>query len=161
MTHNCSAIPAYARVPVCNGARTSKWAQGNVARAYAHLWQAFGDTDAEERFWRVRRKSTPDLKAVANRVEGDLAAYEVCLASDDGTALKKLKLRITHDVERIVANREPDGYFSDFRHSAIAARQAFSRPLCGMPPKPGNLPFCADFLTELEGNGVAALAGRA
>lgn len=101
-----------------NSRPPSKWVQGNVARAYAHLWRAFGDSSAETGFWRTRRKSTPDLKAVANRVEGDLTALEVCERAGDRHARGRLERRITHDVERIVANREAPGYFSDFRHGA-------------------------------------------
>jgi len=101
-----------------NSRPPSKWAQGNVARAYAHLWQAFDDANAEEGFWRVFRKSTPDLKATANRVEGDLTAYEACAASGDHRSAQLLEQRIRHDVDRIVANCEPAGYFSDFRQGA-------------------------------------------
>jgi hypothetical protein len=101
-----------------NSRPPSKWAQGNVARAYARLWQVFGDAGAEESFWNTYRCSTPDLKAVANRVDGDLTAYEVAIDSCDVRAAQRLRGRITHDVERIVANREPAGHFSDFRHGA-------------------------------------------
>lgn len=101
-----------------NSRPPSKWAQGNVARAYAHLWQAFDDAKAEEGFWGVRRKATPDLKAIANRVEGDLTAYELCAASGDGRTTARLGKRITRDVDRIVANREPEGYFADFCRGA-------------------------------------------
>ncbi|MBV9282210.1 MAG: hypothetical protein JOZ41_19180, partial [Chloroflexi bacterium] len=101
-----------------NSRPPSKWAQGNVARAYARLWQAFGDKSAEEKFWTTYRCSTPDLKAVANRVDGDLTAYEVALDTCNVRAAQRLRPRIAHDVERIVANREPAGYFSDFRRGA-------------------------------------------
>jgi hypothetical protein len=101
-----------------NSRPPSKWAQGNVARAWSRLWQTFGDPHAEEQFWQVRRKSTPDLKAVANRVDGDLTAYEVCLESVDPRAAQLLRPRITRDVEYILANRDPAGYFADFRRGA-------------------------------------------
>jgi hypothetical protein len=96
----------------------SKWAQGNVARAYAHLWEAFGDRSAEASFWDVRRTSTPDLKAVANRAEADLTAFEVGTAAGREDVILAVKPRIVRDVERIIANRESAGYFSDFRHGA-------------------------------------------
>ncbi len=105
-----------------NSRPPSKWAQGNTARAWARLWAAFGDHDAAAQFWAVRRKSTPDMKAVANRVDGDLTAYEVADASGDELSVQKLRSRIEHDVERIVANREANGAFSDFRRGAEPAR---------------------------------------
>jgi hypothetical protein len=105
-----------------NSRPPSKWAQGNVARAHAHLWQALDDADAEEAFWRVDRKPTPDLKAIANRVEGDLTAYDLCAARGDGRAAATLATRMTRDVDQIVAHREPDGFFSDYRHGAEPAR---------------------------------------
>ncbi|HEX8917481.1 MAG TPA: hypothetical protein VF898_03180 [Chloroflexota bacterium] len=105
-----------------NSRPPSKWAQGNVARAWSRLWQTFGDTHAEHQFWRVYRKDTPDLKAVANRVDGDLTAYEAAVASADPRATQQLRPRITRDVERILANREPKGYFADFRRGAEPQR---------------------------------------
>lgn len=104
-----------------NSRPPSKWAQGNVARAYAHLWKALGDRTAEAKFWEVRRKSTPDLKAVANRAEGDLTAYEAAAAAGNRRAMQTLARRIEHDVQRIVSNREPAGYLADFRHGAEPA----------------------------------------
>lgn len=105
-----------------NSRPPSKWVQGNVARGWAHLWRAFGDLEARRRFWEVRRKSTPDLKAVANRVEGDLTAYEAARAEQDEAGMGVLRQRITHDVERIVANRYPEGHFADFRLGAEPPR---------------------------------------
>ncbi|HEX6506527.1 MAG TPA: hypothetical protein VF221_02745 [Chloroflexota bacterium] len=105
-----------------NSRPPSKWAQSNVARAWARLWQTFGDSRAEERFWQVERKSTPDLKAIANRVDGDLTAYEVCLEAGNVRAVQQLRPRITRDVERIIAHREPAGYFSDFCTGATPRR---------------------------------------
>jgi hypothetical protein len=105
-----------------NSRPPSKWAQSNVARAYARLWKAFGDDRAEAGFWRTKRKSTPDLKAIANRVDGDLTAYEVSLEAGDASAMRVLERRITRDVQRIMSNLEPEGYFSDFRHGAEPVR---------------------------------------
>jgi hypothetical protein len=105
-----------------NSRPPSKWVQGNVARVYAHVWRAFGDSAAGEAFWAVKRKSTPDLKTVANRAEADLTALDVVQMLGDEEQLATLRRRITRDVERIVANREPEGYFSDFPHGAEPAR---------------------------------------
>jgi hypothetical protein len=105
-----------------NSRPPSKWAQGNVARAWSRVWQTFGDSDAEERFWQVQRKSTPDLKAIANRVDADLTAYEASVDARDVRATQELRPRITRDVERVLAHREPAGYFSDFCGSATPRR---------------------------------------
>jgi hypothetical protein len=75
-----------------------------------------------EKFWEVVRVATPDLKAVANRVEGDLTAYETCLAAADDKGAGDLESRIRHDVERIIGNCLPAGYFADYRRGAEPRR---------------------------------------
>jgi len=71
------------------------------------------------------------LKAIANRVDGDLTAYEICLETVDVRGAQTLRPRITHDVERILAHRHPAGYFADFRRGAEPRRLKYTVQLWG------------------------------